>query len=147
MGCGFAGGGIREACPKETIWEFTPFVFVDLPKHVWMMVRRLGVSWEVWLLLAPVALELLRQTLGDVFLRNVAELDEGFSELGSRFLLSLKRFLELILANQTRFRQQIAKSYTHVDDSSTPTDAATAFLRTAKAAPRRPESLPRNLIR
>src|SRR5918911_787874 len=42
VGCGFAGGGLREACPKETIWEFTPFVFIDLPKHVWMMVRKLA---------------------------------------------------------------------------------------------------------
>jgi two-component system LytT family sensor kinase len=70
VGCGFAGGGLREACPKETIWEFTPFVFIDLPKHMWMMVRKLGVSWQVWLLLAPVALELLRQSLGARFGAN-----------------------------------------------------------------------------
>jgi len=67
VGCGFAGGGLREACPKETIWEFTPFVFIDLHKHVWVMVRKLGVSWQLWLLLAPVALELLRQALGGRF--------------------------------------------------------------------------------
>ena len=64
VGCGFAGGGLREACPKESIWQFTPFVFIDLHKHVWHMVRRLGVSWQLALLLAPVALELLRQALG-----------------------------------------------------------------------------------
>jgi hypothetical protein len=34
------GGGLREACPKEAIWQFTPFVFVDLRKHLWQMVRR-----------------------------------------------------------------------------------------------------------
>jgi two-component system LytT family sensor kinase len=67
IGCGFAGGGLREACPKETIWQFTPFVFMDLHKHVWQMVRRLGVSWQLALLLAPVALELLRQALGARF--------------------------------------------------------------------------------
>src|SRR6188474_2284871 len=67
VGCGFAGGGLREACPKETIWEFTPLVFIDLPKHLWRLVRKLGFSWQVWLLLAPVALELLRQTLGARF--------------------------------------------------------------------------------
>src|SRR5258705_11208320 len=33
VGCGFAGGGLREACPKEAIWQFTPFVFIDLHKH------------------------------------------------------------------------------------------------------------------
>jgi two-component system, LytTR family, sensor kinase len=67
VGCGFAGGGLREACPKEAIWQFTPFVFIDLHKHVWVMVRKLGVSWQLWLLLAPIALELLRQALGARF--------------------------------------------------------------------------------
>src|SRR3977135_218670 len=41
IGCGFAGGGLREVCPKESIWQFTPFVFVDLRKHMWKLVRRL----------------------------------------------------------------------------------------------------------
>ncbi len=67
IGCGFAGGGLREACPKETIWQFTPLVFIDLYKHVWHIVRKLGVSWQLALLIAPVALELLRQTLGARF--------------------------------------------------------------------------------
>ena len=67
VGCGFAGGGLREACPKEAIWQFTPFVFMDLHKHVWLMVRKLGFNWQLWLLLAPVALELLRQALGARF--------------------------------------------------------------------------------
>jgi len=61
IGCGFAGGGLREACPKEAIWRFTPFVFVDLPKHLWQMMRRLETGWPLVLLLAPIALELLRQ--------------------------------------------------------------------------------------
>jgi two-component system, LytTR family, sensor kinase len=64
IGCGFAGGGLREACPKEAIWQFTPFVFVDLRKHLWVMVRRLETNWQLVLLLAPVGLELLRQALG-----------------------------------------------------------------------------------
>ena len=67
VGCGFAGGGLREACPKEMIWQFSPFVFVDLPKHVWKMVRRLETNWPLVLLLAAVALELLRQALGARF--------------------------------------------------------------------------------
>jgi two-component system LytT family sensor kinase len=54
VGCGFAGGGLREACPKEVIWQFSPFVFVDLPKHVWKMVRRLETNWPLVLLLAAV---------------------------------------------------------------------------------------------
>jgi two-component system LytT family sensor kinase len=64
VGCGFAGGGLREAAPKEAIWQFTPFVFIDLHKHVWQMVRKLEPNWQVILLIAPVALELLRQFLG-----------------------------------------------------------------------------------
>jgi two-component system LytT family sensor kinase len=64
IGCGFAGGGLREACPKEAIWQFTPFVFVDLRKHLWSMVRKLETNWQLVLLLALVALELLRQGLG-----------------------------------------------------------------------------------
>jgi two-component system LytT family sensor kinase len=55
---------LREACPKEAIWQFTPFVFVDLRKHLWQMVRKLETNWQLVLLLAPVALELLRQALG-----------------------------------------------------------------------------------
>ena len=64
VGCGFAGGGLREACPKEAIWQFTPFVFVDLRKHVWHMLRRLETNWQLVLLLAIVALELVRQAIG-----------------------------------------------------------------------------------
>jgi two-component system, LytTR family, sensor kinase len=67
VGCGFAGGGLREACPKEAIWQFTPFVFIDLRKHLWQIVRRLETNWQLVLLLAPVALELLRQALGARF--------------------------------------------------------------------------------
>ena len=67
IGCGFAGGGLREACPKEDIWRFTPFVLIDLPKHVWHMVRKLEPSWPLVLLAAPIALETLRQILGGRF--------------------------------------------------------------------------------
>jgi two-component system LytT family sensor kinase len=70
VGCGFAGGGLREACPKETIWQFTPFVFLDLPKHLFKMIRNLEPLWQIILLLAPVALELLRQFLGVRFGSN-----------------------------------------------------------------------------
>jgi two-component system LytT family sensor kinase len=64
IGCGFAGGGLREVCPKEAIWQFTPFVFIDLRKHLWQALRRLEPNWQLVLLFAPVALELLRQALG-----------------------------------------------------------------------------------
>ncbi|HZR24720.1 MAG TPA: histidine kinase [Vicinamibacterales bacterium] len=64
VGCGFAGGGLRELCPKEAIWHFSPFVFPAIPKRAWEMIRKVQVDWQVVLLLAPIALELLRQTVG-----------------------------------------------------------------------------------
>jgi two-component system, LytTR family, sensor kinase len=60
VGCGFAGGGLRELCPKESIWHFSPFVFTTIHRRAWQMLRALQVDWQVVLLLAPVALELLR---------------------------------------------------------------------------------------
>ena len=64
IGCGFAGGGLRELCPKEAIWHFSPFVFTSLPRRAWQMIRTLQVDWQVVLLLAPIGLELIRQVLG-----------------------------------------------------------------------------------
>ena len=65
VGCGFAGGGLRELCPKEAIWHFSPFVFTEPATAAsgrWC--GRCEIDWQVVLLLAPVALELLRQALG-----------------------------------------------------------------------------------
>lgn len=67
IGCGFAGGGLREACPKEAIWSFSPFVFFSLPRHVWQMLRTATVNWQVVLLLAPIGLEVIRQAVGGRF--------------------------------------------------------------------------------
>src|SRR5690606_22005789 len=67
VGCGFAGGGLRELCPKEAIWNFSPFVFSALPRRVWTMVRRFQVDWQIVLVLAPVGLELIRQAVGARF--------------------------------------------------------------------------------
>ena len=67
VGCGFAGGGLRELCPKEAIWHFSPLFFTDLHRNVWRLVRRFQIDWVVILLAAPVGLEILRQTLGNRF--------------------------------------------------------------------------------
>lgn len=64
VGCGFAGGGLRELCPKESIWHFSPFVFTGLHRRAWQMLRTVGVDWQVVLVLAPIALELLRLGVG-----------------------------------------------------------------------------------
>src|SRR5205823_7222417 len=60
VGCGFAGGGLRELCPKESIWHFSPFVFMSLHRRAWQMLRTLQVDWQVVLLLALIGLETLR---------------------------------------------------------------------------------------
>jgi two-component system LytT family sensor kinase len=64
VGCGFAGGGLRELCPKEAIWHFSPFVVTRLPVRVWRMLRNRQIDWQVILLVVPLGLEILRQALG-----------------------------------------------------------------------------------
>ncbi len=64
IGCGFAGGGLRELCPKEAIWHFSPFIVTRLPVRLWHMLRTRLIDWQLVLLIAPIALELIRQALG-----------------------------------------------------------------------------------
>jgi two-component system LytT family sensor kinase len=67
VGCGFAGGGLREVCPKEEIWRFTPFFVTKLHHTAWRLVRQLTIDWQVILVTAPILLELLRQAIGGRF--------------------------------------------------------------------------------
>jgi two-component system LytT family sensor kinase len=64
VGCGFAGGGLRELCPPEAIWHFSPFFFMGLHRHVWRLVRKFEIDWVVILLAAPIGLELIAQAVG-----------------------------------------------------------------------------------
>jgi two-component system, LytTR family, sensor kinase len=64
VGCGFAGGGLREICPKEAIWHFSPLFFTGLHRHVWKLVRRFEIDWVVILLATPIGLEIILQALG-----------------------------------------------------------------------------------
>ncbi len=66
VGCGFAGGGLREVCPKEAIWHLSPLFFTDLHRHAWRMIR-FKLDWLMVLLAAPIGLELIRQALGSRF--------------------------------------------------------------------------------
>jgi two-component system LytT family sensor kinase len=75
VGCGFAGGGLRELCPKEEIWRFSPFFITRLPKSAWRLVRKLSLDWHVVLVLAPLALELLREQIGHRFPGRLFYLD------------------------------------------------------------------------
>jgi two-component system LytT family sensor kinase len=63
VGCGFAGGGLREICPKEAIWQFSPLFFTGLHGNVWKLVRRFEIDWVVVLLAVPIGLELIAQGL------------------------------------------------------------------------------------
>src|SRR5687767_10013652 len=67
VGCGFAGGGLREICPKEAIWTVSPLFFTMLHRNAWRLVRSFTVDWQIVLLAAPVGLEVLRQALGHRF--------------------------------------------------------------------------------
>src|SRR5205814_8781723 len=63
IGCGFAGGGLREICPPEAIWHFSPLFFTGLHRHVWKLVRRFEIDWVVILLAVPIGLEIILQAL------------------------------------------------------------------------------------
>ena len=67
VGCGFAGGGLRELCPKPDIWHFSPFVFTTLHRRVWRSMRTLQIDWQVVLVLAPIFMEGIRMTVGEKF--------------------------------------------------------------------------------
>jgi two-component system, LytTR family, sensor kinase len=67
IGCGFAGGGLREVCPKEAIWHFSPLFFTELHRHALRFVRSFRMDWQVVLLTPPILLEVLRQALGHRF--------------------------------------------------------------------------------
>ena len=87
VGCGFAGGGLREAAPKEAIWRFSPFVFTQLPRRLWRFFKNPALDWQVTLLLAPVALELIRQALGSRYPDRLFHLGPELSQNSPLVLL------------------------------------------------------------
>src|SRR5436190_5638631 len=95
IGCGFAGGGLREACPQEDIWSFSPFVFTSLPRHVYRMVGKVEVNWQVVLLIIPVVLEFIRQTVGDRYPLRL------FHLAGPSFSFSILVYVATILTVST----------------------------------------------
>ena len=68
VGCGFAGGGLREICPHDQIWRFTPFFVTKLHRSAWRFLRTFSLDWQVFLVTAPLGLEVLRQQIGSKFL-------------------------------------------------------------------------------
>lgn len=75
VGCGFAGGGLREVSPKEAIWHVTPLLVTALHRHTWKLAGRFRIDWQITLLAAPICLELLRQGLGVRFGANLYYLE------------------------------------------------------------------------
>ncbi len=71
VGCGFAGGGLRELCPKEQIWRFSPFFVTEIHQTTWKLVRRWSADWQIALVSAPIGLELIRQTVGLYWPRSI----------------------------------------------------------------------------
>ena len=67
VGCGFAGGGLREICPKDEIWKFSPFFVTRLGQSLWRLIRNLTIDWQVVLVTAPILLELLRLNITGQF--------------------------------------------------------------------------------
>src|SRR3954462_10448310 len=63
VGCGFAGGGLRELCPTEAIWHFSPLFFTGLHRHVWRFGRRREIDWVVILVAAPIGLAIIQQAV------------------------------------------------------------------------------------
>jgi two-component system LytT family sensor kinase len=67
VGCGFAGGGLRELCPKDQIWRFSPLFATRLHRSAWRLLGRFELDWQVILVTAVVLLELLRLTIARRF--------------------------------------------------------------------------------
>src|SRR5262245_57488790 len=77
IGCGFAGGGLREICPKEEIWRFTPFFVTKLHQSAWRLMRKFVLDWQVVLVTAPALLELLRRNIAQTFPSAIFDVDQG----------------------------------------------------------------------
>jgi two-component system LytT family sensor kinase len=91
IGCGFAGGGLREVCPKAEIWRFSPFFVTKLPETAWRLVRNFSLDWQIILVTAPVMLELLRIEIGRRYPTSI------FFFAPDRFVLELLVVLATVL--------------------------------------------------
>jgi two-component system LytT family sensor kinase len=93
VGCGFAGGGLREICPKEEIWRFTPFFVTKLHYSAWRLIRGFTLDWQIVLVTAPALLEVLRQRIHEVFPRQLFDINPP----GTVWWLDLTGILTVVL--------------------------------------------------
>jgi len=93
VGCGFAGGGLREICPKAEIWRFTPFFVTKLHHSAWRLLRSVTLDWQVVLVTAPALLELLRRSIANTFPTAIFDVAPG----PSSWWLSLLGILTTVL--------------------------------------------------
>jgi two-component system LytT family sensor kinase len=97
VGCGFAGGGLREICPTEAIWHFSPLFFTGLHRHVWKLVRRFEIDWVVILLAVPIGLEIILQVLGYRWPRRIFLLHAGPAALTMWWIILLGTVLSVAI--------------------------------------------------
>ncbi len=111
VGCGFAGGGLREICPKEEIWRFSPFFLGKLHRSAWRLMRRLELDWQVILVMAVVMLEILRQTIDHRFPASIWDFSPTSS--GVRFLMIFAAVLGVSIPikiwNSARIEHRLAE--------------------------------------
>ena len=109
VGCGFCGGGLREVCPKEAIWRFSPLFFTDLHRRAWRMLSRFELDWLVALLAAPVGLELLRFGLGLRFGPHLFHLQPPNAWLGAVVVLAtvLSVTIPIMIWNTARIEHRL----------------------------------------
>ena len=114
VGCGFAGGGLREICPKEEIWKFTPFFVTRLGGSLWRLLRNLTIDWQVVLVTAPILLELLRLSISRQFPHGLYALQpKPEAALWLSLLLPLATVVTVAIPikiwNSARFEHRLAE--------------------------------------
>ncbi len=111
VGCGFAGGGLREICPKEEIWRFSPFFVTKLHRSAWRLIRSLQLDWQVILVMPPVLLEILRQTIDNRFPLRIFDFapTNGWVRLLLVFTAVLGVAIPIKIWNSARIEHRLAE--------------------------------------
>lgn len=111
VGCGFAGGGLREICPKEEIWRFSPFFVTKLHRSAWRLIRNFQLDWQVILVMPPVLLEILRQTIDSRFPLRIFDFapTNGWVRLLQVFTAVLGVAIPIKIWNSARIEHRLAE--------------------------------------